>query len=145
MTAQTDIAPQKVAGNIAPAINKFEASLRLGWLLSPQEMELVAKEFRSITIEVTERLIFSSKRLTPKREKGMTDEARAKQKAEIDQFNAMRSSDLYSELRRFFSHQVSDLLTRKIRPHVNGLVLLHCPNDAHFTLIPERDAYVGTA
>lgn len=117
--------------------NTFEVSLGLAFKLTNDETERVAGVMRTLTELRRDEVVIPHKMITPST-KGMTAEAKRQIFDEVDSVNSARTAKVRNFLARFLSDDVAELLASRLRPTVEGLVVLHCPGDEHFTLIVDH-------
>jgi hypothetical protein len=70
--------------------------------------------------------------------KGLSREEKKIVFADVDAFNEARIDKVRKFLGRFLPETTAVLLASRIKPYVEGLVVVHCPADQHYTLIIEH-------
>lgn len=99
----------------ARVANAFELSLNLGFSLNAEEVERVADVMRGISV-------YSHMEVQIPSRLSATERAHV-----VEDF-----------LGKFLPDTTASLLASRLRGNVEGLVVLHCPRDRHFTLLVEH-------
>ena len=117
--------------------NAFARSLELGFRLNEEELERVTDVMRRTSVTMRMEVVIPSKMNTPST-KGLSLEEKRQVRARVDAFNAARVQKVEDFLGSFLPHETASLMASRLKPTVEGLVVLHCPADRHFTLIVEH-------
>jgi hypothetical protein len=117
--------------------NSFMLSLNLGFRLNEEEVERVAEVMRSASVYTHMEVIIPPKMNTPST-KGFSLEEKRRVRTEVDTFNAERVQKVEEFFGKFLPDTTASLLASRLKGNVEGLVVLHCPRDRHFTLLVEH-------
>lgn len=121
-----------------PAVaNAFARSLDLGFRLSEVELERTAEVLRHASVPVRMEVVVPPKMNTPST-KGFSLEEKRRVRAEVDDFNAARIKSVEDFLGGFLPRETATFLASRLKPTVEGLVVLHCPADQHYTMIVDH-------
>ena len=117
--------------------NAFTRSLSLGFRLDDDELERVADVMRHTSVSTRMEVIIPPKMNTPNT-KGFSLEEKRRVRDEVDAFNAARVQKVEDFLGSFLPAETASLMASRLKPTVEGLVVLHCPRDEHYTLIVDH-------
>ena len=127
-----------VATEAVPAVaNAFARSLDLGFRLNREELEHVTQVMRATSVHMRMEVVVPPKMNTPNT-KGLSSEEKRRIRGDVDAFNASRVQKVEDFLDSFLPHETASLLASRLKPTVEGLVVLHCPTDRHFTMIVDH-------
>lgn len=121
----------------ARVANSFMLSLSVGFRLNEAETESVAGAMRSASVYNHMEVVIPPKMNTPST-KGFSLEEKRRVRAEVDAFNAKRVQSVEEFFLKFLPATTASLLAFRLKGNVEGLVVLHCPRDRHFTLLVEH-------
>ena len=122
---------------VTAVANAFARSLDLGFRLNKEETERVTRDMRRASLAHRMEVIIPAKMHTPST-KGLSSEQKQRVRADVDAFNAERGKKVEDFFGNFLPHETAKLLASRLKPTVEGLVVLHCPSDRHFTLIVDH-------
>lgn len=121
-----------------PAVtNAFARSLELGFRINKEETERVTKVMRAASVSMRMEVVIPPKMHTPNT-KGLSPEEKRRVRGEVDAFNASRAQRVEEFLGSFLPHETASFLASRLKSTVEGMVVLHCPSDSHFTLIVDH-------
>ena len=140
MTTQADRPAESTVATERPH-NRFDDSLQIAFFLSPEDLMRVADEFREAIISHRDGIQVPPKQLTPNT-KGLPPEEKQAIRDEVDAANAARVERVRTFLGHYVSPETAAMLSTHMRPTLEGLVLVHCPQDKYGTLVPEHSPLI---